>query len=244
MSAGSEVSLRTASSSVSALRSRTQRESRWVEKHESHSWLACAPASDSPIIVCGSVSSDLDLVLVVVQHRHAEAGLEAGLDGEVEHQVGGVDAALVGQLGDVALVDARDRAGTTTRPCAPSSRPAHRPCPRSSSRPGPGGTRGRGRSPILVATSGADEMAPNSFMLSNGNGSASVNSKFSGRQLTWGCTGRPASSSLIDSLEHHLRHARAARSGQQRGPRDGASRLPGDLGRTRRRRGPTRWWPA
>ena len=37
-------------------------------------------------------------------------------------------------------------------------------------------------------------------MLSKGNGSAMVNSKFNGRQLTCGCTGIPASSSLADSL--------------------------------------------
>ncbi len=51
----------------------------------------------------------------------------------------------------------------------------------------------------LVARSGAAEMAPNSRMLSKGNGWAMVNSKLRGRQLTWGCTGRPSSSSLTDS---------------------------------------------
>ena len=83
----------------------------------------------------------LDLVLVVVQHRHAEAGLEPGLDGQVEHEVGGVDAALVGQLGHVALVERRGRAGTTRRPCAPSCRRARRPCPRAASRGARCGTR-------------------------------------------------------------------------------------------------------
>ena len=52
-SAGRDVSMRTASSIVSTLFARTQWPSRWVEKHASQSWLACAPASESPSTVAG-----------------------------------------------------------------------------------------------------------------------------------------------------------------------------------------------
>ena len=79
--------MRTASSSASACFSRTQWPSRCVEKHASQSWLACAPASESPSTVSGSASSSADLVLVVVEDRHAEARLEVGRERQVEHEI-------------------------------------------------------------------------------------------------------------------------------------------------------------
>src|SRR5439155_312969 len=56
-SAGWVVRRRTASSSESTPRSRTQVPSSSVGAQASHSWLACAPASERPIMVAGCMSS-------------------------------------------------------------------------------------------------------------------------------------------------------------------------------------------
>ena len=70
------VSRRTASSSESTPFSRTQWPSSSVGAQASQSWLACAPASESPSMVAGCASSSATMALVGVQDRDAEARLE------------------------------------------------------------------------------------------------------------------------------------------------------------------------
>ena len=119
-SAGFAVIDRIASSIVSIPRSRTQYARRWVGIEQSSTWLTCAPESVNVIARVRRADEAHERVIGLVgRDELLEEHLEVRREGEVDHELDGIDAAPTGLVGDRGIREIR-----TTARCGCGSNPA------------------------------------------------------------------------------------------------------------------------